>query len=246
MAVPSPSSSQLRDFGALRAAQVRDLDTAAVALGVSMLQLMEVAGAQVARHAWNMLGEKPGAVHVVAASGNNGGDGLVAARHLDAWGCPVRVTLVAEEERCGPAVAAQVAILRACGPAIEVIPDGGIRTVDELIIDALLGIGISGAPRPGVARAIDRMAGTQTLSVDIPSGLDADSGNAAGAVVTASSTVTLTAMKAGLWAEPGRQRAGRIVIAGVGIPTAAWRECGLSAPLAIRGGGLLPISTDTP
>ena len=82
-----------RRYGDLTSAQLGALDAAAVQAGVEIVQLMEVAGFQVARLAWRLLGSRPRRVHVVAGHGNNGGDGLVAARHLGGWGCDVSATV---------------------------------------------------------------------------------------------------------------------------------------------------------
>ena len=85
-------------LGDLTSEQVASLDAAAAECGVSTLQLMEIAGWQVARCAWRHLG-RPAGVTVVAGYGNNGGDGLVAARHLATWGCAVRVLVLGDEAR---------------------------------------------------------------------------------------------------------------------------------------------------
>ncbi|MGI8847625.1 MAG: NAD(P)H-hydrate epimerase [Candidatus Dormibacteria bacterium] len=240
-----PDPQLLERFGDLTTAQVAELDAAAVGLGVSILQLMELAGAQVARRAWELLGG-PEDVDVVAGSGNNAGDGMVAARHLHAWGCSARVHLVAEESRCGEVVVAQLTALRACGVEVVTAPGGDIQDPHGLVIDALLGTGARGAPRHPAAQAISRVASSQVLSIDTPSGVDANSGETAGVAVAATDTVTLTAMKRGLWTESGQRHAGRIVVADMGMPTAAWRGLGLIAPTGVRGGGLLPISSNTP
>ena len=90
-----------------------------------------------------------------------------------------------------------------------------------------------------------RLPAGRTVAIDVPSGLDASSGTPGTPTVQAIGTCTLTAMKAGLWTPSGRRHAGEITVADIGMPTAAWREAGLSPPARIRGGELLTIPTDT-
>ncbi|HET9051206.1 MAG TPA: NAD(P)H-hydrate epimerase, partial [Candidatus Dormibacteraeota bacterium] len=246
------SQELVERFGSLRAADVAALDAAAGAAGVDTLQLMELAGLQVARGVWRRLGERPGRVAVVAGRGNNGGDGLVAARHLDAWGCAVTCAVVAEtDERVRGAAARQLVAVRGIGLDVAVSVDTGalvarLRGAD-VAVDALLGTGLRDAPRGADARAIDALAAGAAfvVSVDVPSGLDATTGAAAGACVLAGATVTLTAMKAGLWTTAGRRRAGEILVGDIGMPAAAWRSAKLRAPSEVVGGALVPVPEAT-
>jgi len=233
-------------FGSLTSEDVAALDAAAVESGVSVMQLMEVAGWQVARCAWRRLRHAPGRVTVVAGHGNNGGDGLVAARHLAAWGCSVRAIVVAESrEGLREIVAAHLDAAEKCGvhtgfaTAAEAVRDA-LRG-SALVLDAVLGTGLRGAPREHDAAAILAMDHTHVLSVDVPSGLDATTGEAHQPVVRAAATCTLTAMKRGLWTVTGRALAGSICVADIGMPVAAWRHAGLQAPHEVRGGELLDV-----
>ena len=115
----------------------------------------------------------------------------------------------------------------------------------EFVVDALLGTGVRGDPRPPQAAAIARLPAGRTVAIDVPSGLDASTGAPGAPTVQAIGTCTLTAMKAGLWTPSGRRHAGEITVADIGMPAAAWREAGLSPPARIRGGELLTIPTDT-
>lgn len=232
-------TAQLR-YGALTAAQLAALDAAAVALGVDITQLMEVAGFQVARLAWTMTGSRPRRVHVVAGHGNNGGDGLVAARHLSAWGCAVTATVHGDPARLSGVVERQRHAATASGAEVRVSADprDALAPADAaLIIDALLGTGISGPPRAGHAAVIAGMHGN-ILSVDVPSGLNADDGTAAGAVVHATKTCTLTACKRAFWVPESRRWTGTVHVADIGMPRTAWRRCGLAVPSAVRGGAI--------
>ena len=234
-----------RAFGELTAAQVAALDGAAAAAGQAVAALMEVAGLQVARVVWEVGRDRQ--VDVVAGHGNNGGDGLVAARFLTGWGAAVRVHLVAEAARLGGLPAEQLAAVRAAGVDVIEAPLGELRVRrDALVVDALLGSGARGDPREAQRRAIESIDSSDVLAVDVPSGLDATSGVAGTPTVRARWTVTLAAMKAGLWTESGRAHAGQIFVADIGVPDSAWRVCGLEPPLRVRGGGFWPVPSDTP
>ena len=237
-------------LGALTSADVAALDAAAAELGVTTLQLMEVAGWQVARCAWQRLGG-PAAVLVVAGRGNNGGDGLVAARHLATWGCGVSARVLTEQSRAGELLSAHAASASACGATVEF--SAGLGDLADavgratLVVDALLGTGLNQPPREPQASAIGIIneSGRPVLSVDLPSGLDATTGEPLSPTVMASATCTLTAMKAGLWEPEGRRHAGEIWVADIGMPAAAWRRCSLTQPPAMTGGVLVPIPSTT-
>jgi NAD(P)H-hydrate epimerase len=238
-----------RAYGSLTSDQQSALDHAAGAQGISVLQLMEIAGWQVARWLFRAVEGRPTPILVIAGHGNNGGDGLVAARHLLTWGFPVTIALVAAPERLGDPVSAHLGALRALGAAVAVTPDGHVPEplIDraELVVDALLGSGLRGDPRPAQAAAIARMPAGRTFAVDLPSGLDGSTGTAGTPTVRALRTCTLTAMKAGLWTPVGRDHAGEITLADIGMPAAAWAAAGLIPPTLVRGGELLTIPTDT-
>jgi hydroxyethylthiazole kinase-like uncharacterized protein yjeF len=229
-----------RRFGALTRSEIAALDAAATSAGVDVMQLMEVAGFQVARLAWRMIGSKPNRVHVVAGHGNNGGDGLVAARHLAASGCTVSAAVLREPDRLPELIDRQAAAARGAGVAISasadpraVLGDGDV----VLTIDALLGTGLSQPPRAPHAEVIEGMRGV-VLSVDVPSGLDADDGLARGAAVHASATCTLTGCKRGFWIAAAAVHTGAVYVADIGMPLTAWAAAGLTPPSAVRGGAL--------
>jgi NAD(P)H-hydrate epimerase len=162
---------------------------------------------------------RPGATTWVACGpGNNGGDGLVLARHLHAWCLPVAVWMLAPAERLGGDAAANLARARAFGVRFEsaLAPADG-----DLVVDALFGTGLARALEGEAAAAVARIGAARprcsVLSVDLPSGLDGDTGQSLGACVAADATVTLGLPKLGLALEPGRSLAGRIVVARIGI-----------------------------
>lgn len=177
------------------------------------LELMERAGRKVAEE---VLGRFPDArrVAVWCGTGANGGDGFVVARELvrARRQCEVRL-LGAEEKVAGDA---GVNLSRARRAGVELVEEPGPA---DLVVDALFGTGFSGKPRPEAERAIATMnaAGVPIVSVDLPSGVDASTGRAAGAAVRAALTVTFHARKVGHVVAPGRFHAGELVVADIGI-----------------------------
>lgn len=229
------------------AAEMRALDRHTIeTLGVPGALLMESAGRAVVEA---VLTERavagPGDVLVVCGGGNNGGDGLVAARHLQLLGVPVRVALVAARGRLAPDAAANLARAKAIDVPIET---GRVRTAGAaVIVDALLGTGLTRAVEGPVASAIRRIAaaqpGARVVSVDLPSGIDADTGRIHGVAVAADATVAIALPKLALTLEPGRTLAGRIVVARIGIADTApgvragaalWTEAAAAARLPER------------
>jgi ADP-dependent NAD(P)H-hydrate dehydratase / NAD(P)H-hydrate epimerase len=235
-------------LGELTSEQVARLDAAAAECGVTTLQLMEIAGWQVARCAWRHLG-RPAGVSVVAGYGNNGGDGLVAARHLATWGCAVRVLVLGDEARVTGVVRDHVVSARRCGVDVVVDSDPsavpGVVTEAELIVDAILGTGLRSAPREPQASAIRALneSGLPVLSVDVPSGLDATTGEAFDPTVHAALTCSLTAMKKGLRHGGGASHAGAVWVADIGMPATAWLRAGLDRPSRVTGGELVHTSS---
>jgi hydroxyethylthiazole kinase-like uncharacterized protein yjeF len=237
-----------RRYGAVTPAQVAALDAAALAIGVDVAQLMELAGFQVARLAWRMIGRRPRRLHVVAGHGNNGGDALVAARHLAGWGCGVTAAVVREPERLDTVRQAQCAAARGAGADVSVSAQPGDAAAPPgtaLVIDGLLGTGLTQPPRPLHAAVIADMRG-RVLSIDVPSGFDAGDGTARGAVVTAAATCTLAACKRGFWAAGASSWTGAVFVADIGMPSTAWTMCGLTPPAVVRGGALRRVPLRPP
>jgi NAD(P)H-hydrate epimerase len=202
----------------LTAEDVRRQDAAAEERGISVDTLMRAAGAAVAQSAGVMLGGAYGKrVVVVCGKGNNAGDGLVAARVLARRGALVTVVLAAGEPKGGAAARALRAFDgRVLGPdALE----SSLESAD-LVVDALLGVGVTRAPEGDVGVAVRTVAacGCPVLAVDVPSGLDADTGDVPGDAVRAWHTVTFTGFKPGLLFSRGAGLAGLIEVADIGIP----------------------------
>jgi NAD(P)H-hydrate epimerase len=182
---------------------------------------MEAAGWQIARHC-------RGQVVVVCGRGNNGGDGLAAARHLHRWGRLGGVACL-EPDRLSELAAREAAALRALGVEVSSELD---FTGAQLVLDALLGTGLSRPPQGQVAAWIEAVndSGLRVVSVDVPSGLDSDTGQAEGACVRAAITVTLGLPKAGLLIGDGPAYAGDVWVADIGVPFQAYAELGIEVP----------------
>jgi NAD(P)H-hydrate epimerase len=203
----------------LDAAQQRALDEWAIdERGISGLELMERAGTGLADL---VLEHAPtGRVVVVCGKGNNGGDGLVCARVLRERGLEVRVLLLAAaDELSGDARASYERL-----PGEEPGPfKAGALHGAAAIVDAILGTGFSGEPREPAVSAIDAInaaasAGAAVIACDVPSGVDASSGEVHGAAVNARATATFHAAKPGLWIAPGKGNAGEVTVIDIGIP----------------------------
>jgi NAD(P)H-hydrate epimerase len=206
----------------LDAAAMRGADRWAIEeRGIPSLELMETAGAAVAEAAAATAGTGP--IGIVCGSGNNGGDGLVAARLLAEQGHGVEVFLLAEPERLSPD--SRTNLERFSGPVHQPAPESLAAALAGLgaVIDAIFGTGFSGAAREPAAAAIAAINGSEApaIAVDIPSGVDASSGVAEGEAVRAAATVTFHRAKLGHFIEPGRSLTGALRTVDIGIPAEA-------------------------
>lgn len=222
--------------------EVRRLDRLAIEeYGIPGVVLMENAGAGVAR----LLEARgvAGRVVIACGRGNNGGDGFVVARHLDAAGHRVTVLLAASPDAYVGDAAIALRVVERSGLPIARLHDADAAAwLRELsgaawIVDALLGTGAAGAPRGAVAIAIASLnelraaAGTgshvRVLAVDVPSGLDADTGEAAGDCVRADLTATFVAEKQGFANPAAAGCTGAVHVLGIGVPSSLLRRFGL-------------------
>lgn len=235
------------------AAEMRRIDAQAMGdYGLPGIALMENAGGEVARKVAEVTGgagDKK--VCVFAGKGNNGGDGFVAARHLTARGAKVKVFLQGATADVTGDARANLDILVNMG--LEVIEVAGERDCDkaalaaalaDCLVDALLGTGFRGAVDGDLAAVVKiiNTAGKPVVSVDVPTGIDADTGQIRGAAVQATHTVTFGLLKPGLLFQPGAAHAGAVTVADIGLPAAlmtdtAIRQNAVTAALARR---LLP------
>ena len=206
--------------------QSRQLDRRAMEeYGMSGLVLMENAGRGVA----DMLCQLGigGPVVICCGRGNNGGDGLVVARHLDLRGYPVRVLVWAEPDRLSGDAAANLRILRKTDVAIECFAGtyDPAHLEKELtgaawVVDALLGTGARGEPHAPLDTVIDQFNAAEApkLAVDLPSGLDCDTGQAARHTVLAAHTCTFVAPKPGFFQAGAAQYTGQVHVLDIGAP----------------------------
>ena len=201
------------------AAEMRAVDAWAIEeRGVPSLDLMERAGAGLARA--TAAAARRGPVRVVVGKGNNGGDGLVAARLLREDGHEVDVlAAVPLEDLHGDAGAN---LERLPGPPPEPFAPERLRG-SGVVLDALLGTGFEGAPREPLASAIGAIndEDAPVVACDVPSGVNASSGEVEGPAIRATVTASFHAAKVGLYVDPGKEHAGQVELVEIGIPRGA-------------------------
>jgi len=207
--------------------QAREMDRIAMEeLHIPGIVLMENAARGIAQIALRRLGGRLGPVAVVCGPGNNGGDGLAAARHLANAGKDVRIHLVvpAEAYREGSDPAIHLEIARAMGLALR---DDLELSGAELILDGIFGTGLTRAVRPPFGSAIEAINGAHSpvLAIDLPSGLDANTGAILGAAVRADVTATMGARKVGFALREGPGLVGRVEVVDLGLPPAVIARC---------------------
>lgn len=197
-----------------------DRHTMAV-LGVPSPLLMERAALCVSHEIAGRRDAGDGPVVVAVGPGNNGGDGVAIARQLHGWGVPVVAVLATQEHNA--ALTEQLAIARGYGVAVTT---RWPSVTEGVVVDALLGTGAKGAPRGGVAQALTRLASYEgpRIAVDLPTGVDPDTGAAHEGAFVADLTVTFARSKPGLHVTPGRGHAGRVVVADIGLQGVPDRE----------------------
>jgi NAD(P)H-hydrate epimerase len=227
------------------AAEMRALDRATIdEVGLPAVTLMETAGRAVAEAALRMLGARRGHVMVVCGPGNNGGDGFVAARVLRDRGIDAVVYLAAAREAVRGDARTHLEILERAGGIVRPIATPAqlaaldARVIDDaaLVIDALFGVGLTRRIEGHLAEVVTLMRGAaRVLAVDIPSGLDADTGRELGIAVTAARTVTMAVPKIALVSAPGFARAGEVEVADIGIPAALIAAANVRASLVEAG-----------
>ncbi len=223
------------------AEEMRRIDRYAIeTIGIPAMVLMENAGRAVADEVEKQQSKlavprgRPPRWLILAGKGNNGGDGLVCARHLAERGFEASIVYAASPDSLSGEAALQRDIALRIGlPQEQYAP----RTIDwerwDGIVDALLGTGTSGAPREPMASLIREAndSGLPIVAIDVPSGLDSDTGSTAEPCVQASVTVALALPKVGLLAYPGADAAGKVVVRPIGIPERAVRSEKLRAAL---------------
>ncbi len=212
----------------ITAEQMREVDRIAVAgTGPNLFQMMENAGRSLAEVAMRWLDSPSTSLPVVvlAGTGGNGGGGICAARHLANRGLDVRV-VITDQARLGDVPLAQLDLYRSTPGHVAGLAD--LDDIDPaLVIDAVIGYSIDGAPRGSALELIEwtERSRARIISLDVPSGMDATTGIAEGAFVPASRTLTLALPKTGLG-----ELDGDLLLADLGIPVAVYSRLGIDVP----------------
>lgn len=225
-------------MNALTAAEMQAADSRTVDdVGIPEAILMESAGRAVADLARDFIEDLDGdpiRIAIVAGPGNNGGDALVAARHLMQLGFEPDIYMAAKSKDCNDLCRVQLDIMEGLGASISYLRDqspeffrSGLRAA-ALIVDGLLGTGASGALREAYKGWVNEIniAGREVIAVDIPTGVDPSSGGVPGPAVTATATVTMAAPKVGLLLYPAASYVGELWVANIGIPPSILAESG--------------------
>jgi len=205
--------------------QIREFDRRAIEdIGIPGIVLMENAGkgcADIARHMCGGTGD----VVIFCGSGNNGGDGFVIARHLELMGIDVKVVVVGEQDKIKGDAMTNLKIIQNMSIKIDFVsPADGMKMSSmlngaSLIVDAVFGTGLKGAvgqeylPLFEIINAMPN----KVLAVDIPSGLDCDTGLPLGQAIEANTTATMVAMKQGFINPDSKRYTGNVVVVGIGI-----------------------------
>ena len=215
--------------------------------GLAPLQLMEMAGLAVARAAREILDPPLAgkAIVILAGPGNNGADGMVAARRLMGWGARVSLVLSYPEATGRGLSIGQLRAALAAGVQLHVDASGAKAAIEsaDLLVDALLGFGARGEPNGRVADLVlaANAAPAPTLAIDLPSGMDAETGHQSGTCIRATATLTLALPKTGLLAEGARSVTGRLLLADLGIPPRLLERIGISAESLFQFGDLVEV-----
>jgi NAD(P)H-hydrate epimerase len=220
--IPAVTPAQMAEIDRLMASE----------FGVEPLQLMETAGHAVASFARRRFlgGDSTGKrVIVLCGTGGNGGDGLVAARYLHAWGALPQIWIAQRPNPERGLASHQLNSVERLGiPVHEPSTSPELPSAD-LLIDALLGFSISGPPKAetaGLIAAANAHA-APTLAVDLPSGLSANDGAVFAPCIQADVTLTLALPKTGLLAPGARSVVGELVVADIGVPPEAFAKLGI-------------------
>ena len=221
---------------ALTTDQMREVDRVMVTeIGISLIQMMENAGRHLAVLAREMCGGRVESkkIVVLAGRGNNGGGGLVAGRRLANWGADVTIITADPTENYTDVPQMQLNILRKMGVPISTAVDGlALLSKADLILDALIGYGLRGAPKNATADLIRaaNASGVKILALDAPSGLETSTGQVLNPCIRANATLTLALPKVGLMNQDARTVVGDLYVADISVPPAVYVKMGIAAP----------------
>ncbi len=234
------SSIDQQDVPFISTDQMREVDRAMIDdYDIVLIQMMENAGRELAHLARSRFleGDPRGRkVLVLAGTGGNGGGGLACARRLDNWGADVTVWLPAPSSQLAETPRHQLTILERMEVPIEIADDESDLPSADLIVDALIGYSLSGAPRgasAGLIRAANAHA-APVLALDVPSGVDTATGAAYDPAILAEATLTLALPKQGLQHDAAKKQVGELYLADISIPPGLYSH----PPLDIKVGPL--------
>lgn len=213
-------------------------------LDIQLLQMMENAGRALATRTREMLGGSVDACHVLvlAGAGGNGGGGMAAARRLKIWGAKVSLILATPSTEVKGVPRHQLDILRRMGvPIIDSLEP--YLPPSDIVLDALIGYSLQGAPR-GMAARLITTANSQDqpiLSLDIPSGLDGDNGTPFDPCIQATSTLTLALPKRGLLMSHAKHWVGELHLADISVPSLVYETLGIDVGPIFAQGDIVKI-----
>jgi len=221
---------------AITAAQMAELDRIMIEdYGIDVPIMMEHAAMALATVAAKMC---KGSILILCGHGNNGGDGFAAARHLQNWGYTVTVAVAAAKNKLKPDPLKHANILEKMNIPIEY--DCSSCDMDaDVIMDALLGYNLRGNPEANYKALIEAAnnSGKDILAVDVPSGLDATTGQAATPCIKAAATVALSMAKTGIIKEAAKSYVGKLFVSYMSVPDAVYEKVGVANPF--KSGQLL-------
>ncbi|MBW7881265.1 MAG: NAD(P)H-hydrate epimerase [Caldilineaceae bacterium] len=236
IAVPTVSTEQMQEVDRLMVEVYH----------IELIQMMENAGRALATLARRLLDgdivDRP--VVVLAGRGNNGGGGLVAARHLLNWGAWVQIVLAAAAETYQGVPGHQLAILQAMAAPLAWAEEGWELPPADLVVDALIGYGLSGDPR-GSTRDLIELANSSAapiLSLDTPSGVDAGTGAIFIPHIQAQATLTLALPKRGFLQQAAAAACGELYLADISVPQALYLQMGIDAPNLFARDSIVPLA----
>ena len=215
--------------------------------GIELLQMMENAGRHLAhltrdRFLGGDAGDK--AVTVLAGTGGNGGGALVAARQLSDWGANVEIALMRSEDSYTGAAAHQLTIAQKLKLKLKRADEESLDDATDVIVDGMVGYSLRGRPKGTVADCI-RWATAHpapVLALDLPTGMDATTGETRGGAIKATATMTLALPKAGLAVMGAEELTGALYLADIGVPEEVYRRMGIDVGPIFSGSDLLRLS----
>lgn len=213
------------DLSTRPVAAIRDLDRCAITeYGIPGIVLMENAARQAAQDIWDVMQDRAASVWIFCGRGNNAGDGLAVARHLYNWGGVVVVVMVEGADKLQGDALTNYEIISKMGIDCRTLDSETVPLLGGcVVVDALLGTGLKGAlrsPYAALVQDINRRA-DYTVSLDIPTGLDGDTGEVCGNAIKADMTITFAASKQGFEIAHGPEYCGDVRVKEISIP----RQC---------------------